>query len=152
MSTVNGLPAHILLNHLVVVLGPLAAVLAVLCAVWSAARRRLIWLTLVLAVITLIVTPLTTDSGEWLAGKVGNSPAVGKHAELGDTLVYFIAALVITVTALAVVHLRVARGRAVKAVVQVVVAVLVIAAAGATAVQTYRVGDSGARAAWGSIT
>jgi hypothetical protein len=32
MSTVNGLPAHILLNHLVVVLGPLAALLAIVAA------------------------------------------------------------------------------------------------------------------------
>ena len=32
------------------------------------------------------------------------------------------------------------------------VAVLVIAAAVATLVQTYRVGDSGARAAWGNVT
>ena len=152
MSTVNGLPAHILLNHLVVVLGPLAAVLAVLCAVWSAARRRLIWLTLTLAVVTLIATPLTTNSGAWLAGKVGGSPAVGKHAELGDTLVYLAAALTITVTGLTVVHLRLARGRAVRPVAHLVVSALVVAAAAGTVVQTYRVGDSGARAAWGGIT
>lgn len=152
MSTVNGLPAHILLNHLVVVLGPLAAILAILCAVSAGARRRFIWLTLALAVITLIVTPLTTSSGSWLAGKVGDSPAIGKHAELGEILVYFVAALVVTVTALAVVHLRRARELSVHTVVHVIVAVLVIAAAAATLVQTYRVGDSGARAAWGSVT
>lgn len=152
MSTVNGLPAHILLNHLVVVLGPLAAVLAALCAVWAAARRRLIWLTLVLAVITLIVTPLTTSSGDWLANKVGGSPAVDKHAELGETLVYFVATLVVSVTALAVIHLRQARGQGVKFIAYVVVAGLAISAATATLVQTYRVGESGARAAWGSVT
>lgn len=152
MSTVNGLPAHILLNHLVVVLGPLAAILAILCAVWAAARRHLIWLTLALTVITLIVTPLTTSSGSWLAGKVGDSPAIGRHAELGETLVYFVVALVVTVTALAVVHLRGARGKSVRTVVHAVVAVLVVAAAAATLFQTYRVGDSGARAAWGSVT
>ncbi|MHA7653446.1 DUF2231 domain-containing protein [Mycobacterium sp. ML4] len=152
MSTVNGLPAHILLNHLVVVLGPLAAILAAMCAVWTAARRRLIWLTLTLAVVTLIATPLTTSSGAWLAGKVGDSPAIGRHAELGETLVYIVTALAVTVTALGVVQLRLARGRAVKPVVHVVIAVLVVAAAAATLVQTYRVGDSGARAAWGSVT
>ena len=76
MTTVNGLPAHILLNHFVVVLGPLSAILAILCALWPAARRRLIWLVLVLSVGTLILTPLTTDSGEWLLGKVGASPPV----------------------------------------------------------------------------
>jgi hypothetical protein len=151
MSTVNGLPAHILLNHLVVVLGPLAAILAIMCALWPGARQRLIWLVLALTVITLIVTPLTTSSGAWLAGKVGNSPAVDRHAELGETLVYIIATLVAAVTVLAAVHLRLARGRTVKSAVHAVVAVLVIAASSATLVQTYRVGDSGARAAWGSV-
>ena len=41
MSTFNGLPLHILLNHFIVVLGPLTAILAILCVVWPAARRRL---------------------------------------------------------------------------------------------------------------
>lgn len=152
MSTVDGLPAHILLNHLVVVLGPLAAILAIMCALWPAARQRLVWLTLALAVITLVVTPLTADSGEWLAGKIGQSPAIDSHANLGQTLSYFAAALAATMVALAVVHLRRARGRAVKPVVQLVVMLLVVAAAAATLVQTYRVGDSGARAACGSVT
>lgn len=151
MSTVDGLPAHILLNHLVVVLGPLTAILAIMCALWPAARQRLVWLTLALAVITLIVTPLTADSGEWLAGKLGQAPAIDKHADLGETMSYFVAALAAAVVALAVAHLRRARGRAVKPVVQLVVTLLVVAAAAATLVQTYRVGDSGARAAWGSV-
>lgn len=151
MSTVDGLPAHILLNHVVVVLGPLAALLAMLCAVWPAVRSRLIWLVLVLSAVTLIVTPPTTSSGGWLADKVGNPPAVQHHGQLGDSLVYVIATLVAAVTMLAAVHLRQSRGRTVKSAVHVVVAVLVIAAATATLVQTYRVGESGARAAWGSV-
>lgn len=152
MSTVDGLPAHILFNHFVVVLGPLTAILAILCALWPAARSRLIWLVLALSAITLIVTPLTTSSGEWLAGKVGNSPAIRTHAELGDTVVYCVAALVATVTALTAVHLRQVRGRAVKSAVHLVVVALVIAGAAATLAQTYRVGETGARAAWGSGT
>ncbi|KZS74104.1 hypothetical protein A4G29_14730 [Mycobacterium kansasii] len=151
MSTVDGLPAHILLNHLVVVLGPLTAILAIMCALWPAVRQRLVWLTLALAVITLVVTPVTADSGEWLAAKLGQSPAIDSHANLGQTLSYFAAALAAAVVALAVVHLRRARGRAVKPVVQLVVTLLVVAAAAATLVQTYRVGDSGARAAWDSV-
>ena len=61
MSTVNGLPAHILLNHFIVVLGPLTAVLAIICALWPAARQRLIWLVLLLALITLVLTPVTAS-------------------------------------------------------------------------------------------
>jgi hypothetical protein len=150
MSTVNGLPAHILLNHFVVVLGPLTAILAILCALWPAARRRLIWLVVLLSVGTLILTPLTTSSGAWLVGKVGATPPVRIHAELGGTLIYVVAALVATIVLLAAVHIGQARGHTVKAALHAVVGVLVIAAAMATLVQTYRVGESGARAAWGS--
>src|ERR1700722_18558070 len=129
VSTVNGLPAHILLNHFVVVLGPLSAILAILCALWPAARRRLIWLVLVLSVGTLILTPLTTNSGGWLMGKVGASPPVKVHAELGETLIYMVAALAAAVILLTVVHIRQTRGRPVQAGLHVAVGVLVIAAA-----------------------
>ncbi|WP_006243300.1 hypothetical protein [Mycolicibacterium tusciae] len=42
MSTLDGLPAHVLLVHFVVVLAPMTAVLLVVCAVWPAAQRRLV--------------------------------------------------------------------------------------------------------------
>ncbi|MCV7410164.1 hypothetical protein AWC05_22120 [Mycobacterium florentinum] len=153
MSTFNGLPAHILLNHFVVVLGPLAAVLAILCVVWPAARRRLIWLVLLLAVGTLVLTPLTTTAGVWLSARVGApSPVLTNHEQLGSTLIYIVAALAATVTALAVLHVREARGVDMKLTLHAVVGVLVVIAAVATLVQIYRVGDSGARAAWGNVT
>lgn len=153
MSTFNGLPAHILLNHFVVVLAPLAAVLAILCALWPAARRRLIWLVLLLAAGALVLIPLTTSSGAWLADRVGPaSPDLTRHENLGATLVYIVAALVATVALLAAVHIRQARGRTVTFALHSMVGVLVIAAAVATLVQTYRIGDSGARAAWGNLT
>src|SRR6202012_1229085 len=105
------LPAHILLNHFVVVLAPLTAILAILCAVWPAARRRLIWLVLLLAVGTLVLTPLTTSSGVWLSAPVGGAtPALANHEQLGSTLIYIVAALAATVTVLAVLHVREARG------------------------------------------
>jgi uncharacterized membrane protein len=153
MSTFNGLPAHILLNHFVVVLGPLAAVLAILCVVWPAARRRLIWPVLLLAVATLVLTPLTTTSGVWLSARVGApSPILTNHEQLGSTLIYIIAALAATVTVLAVLHVRESRGVDMKLTLHAVVGLLVVIAAVATLVQTYRVGDSGARAAWGTVT
>ena len=151
MSTVNGLPAHILLNHFVVVLAPLTAILAILCALWPAARRRLIWLVLLVSVVTLVLTPLTTNSGAWLRDKLGPSPAIKSHQELGETLIYMVAALVATIIVLAAVHIRQARGHTVKLSLHAVVGLLVIAAAVATLVQSYRVGESGARAAWGTV-
>jgi hypothetical protein len=151
MSTLNGLPAHILLNHFIVVLGPLTAILAIICTVWPAARRRLIWLVLLLAVVTLALTPLTASAGAWLSPRVSASPVLATHQELGETLVYIVAAQVAAITLLAAVHIRRARGRTVKFSLHALVGVLVIAAAVATLVQTYRIGDSGARAAWGNV-
>jgi glucan phosphoethanolaminetransferase (alkaline phosphatase superfamily) len=153
MSTFNGLPAHILLNHFIVVLGPLTAILAILCALWPAARRRLIWLVVLLAVGTLVLTPLTTTAGVWLSARVGPAtPVLTNHEQLGSTLIWVIAALVAAVIVLAAVHVRQERGLGATITLQAVVAALVIAAAVATLVQTYRVGDSGARAAWGNVT
>ena len=66
MNTITGFPAHALLVHAIVVLAPLTALLAILCALWPAARRRFVWLVLALATVTLLLTPLTTTAGEWL--------------------------------------------------------------------------------------
>ena len=66
MTTITGIPAHALLVHAIVVLAPLTALLAMLCAVWPAARVRLVWLVLAFAAVTLVLTPLTTSAGNWL--------------------------------------------------------------------------------------
>ena len=151
MSTFNGLPAHALLVHFIVVLAPLTALLAILCAVWPAARRRLVWLVDALAAGVTVLTPLTTEAGEWLEQRLGDSPAVQAHAELGDTMLYFSAALLVAAALLVVAHLRDVRGAEAKTVVSVVIAVLVIAASVATTIQVIRIGDSGAQAVWGGV-
>ncbi|MCX4091314.1 DUF2231 domain-containing protein [Nocardia sp. alder85J] len=151
MSTIDGLPAHVLLVHVIVVLVPLTAVLAVLCAVWPAARRRLVWLVAVLGVLTLAVTPLTTSAGEWLEQRVGPTPGLRTHTDRGDAMIYFTAALAIVAVLLVVLHVREGRqpvGRALAG----VIAVLTIAASVAAVVQVYRVGDSGARTVWGGVS
>jgi ABC-type branched-subunit amino acid transport system permease subunit len=151
MSTFNGLPAHILLVHFIVVLAPLTAVLAVICAVWPPARRRLVWLVLALAAATAVLTPLTTDAGEWLQRQIGRSPTVHTHAKLGDTMIYFSVALLVAALLLVFVHVREHRGRAMKSAGSWLVAAVVIIASVATAVQVYRIGDSGAKATWGGV-
>ena len=62
MSTFNGLPAHILLVHFIVVLAPLTALLAIAASIWTGVRSRLVWLIAALAVFTLALTPLTTEA------------------------------------------------------------------------------------------
>lgn len=149
MTTIAGLPAHALLVHFIVILAPFTAILAILCAVWPAARQRLVWLVLALAAVTVVLTPVTTDAGEWLEHQVGRSPTVHAHAELGDTMIYFAIALLMAAVLLAVIHLRAVRGKSVKPVVTWIVAAVIIVVSVATGVQVYRIGDSGARATWG---
>jgi uncharacterized membrane protein len=149
MTTLNGLPAHALLVHFVVVLAPLTAVLAIMCAVWPSARQRLVWLCLALAAITTVLIPLTTDAGEWLEKRVHPSPQLHTHTQLGDTMVYFSAVLLLGAALLAFVHIREGRGRSVKPALHGLIAAAVIVASVATGVQVYRIGDSGANATWG---
>jgi ABC-type branched-subunit amino acid transport system permease subunit len=148
LSTFNGLPAHVLLVHFIVVLAPLTAVLAIVCTFWPAARQRLVWLVLALAVITAVLTPLTTDAGEWLEKRNGRSPVLHAHTELGDTMAYFSIALVVAAALIAFVHFREARGKSVKPVARWLIAAIVVIASVATTVQVYRIGDSGAKATW----
>ncbi|GGG02114.1 hypothetical protein GCM10007304_15120 [Rhodococcoides trifolii] len=149
MSTVDGLPAHILLVHFIVVLAPLTAILAIVCSLWPAARRRLVWLVAVLAVVTLVMTPITTDAGEWLEKRVERSAAVHKHTELGDTMLYYSIALVVAAAALVFLHLRERRQAGAPTLLKAGVAVVSIVAGIASIVGVYLIGDSGATATWG---
>jgi uncharacterized membrane protein len=149
VSTFSGLPVHALLVHFIVVLAPLVAILATVCAVWPVARRRLVWLVLGLALLVVALTPLTTDAGEWLERQVGPSAQLHQHTELGDTMIYFAIALLVAAALIAGIHVRETRGHTVERTASWVVAAVVIVISIATAVQVYRIGDSGARATWG---
>ena len=150
MSTFQGLPAHILLVHFIVVLAPLTAILAVVCALWPAARRHLTWLVLILAAATTILTPLTTDAGEWLAHRTGRSTLLHTHTALGDTMLYFSIGLLVAAALLAYVYLRERRERPLKPLLRWAVVAVVVIVSVAASVQMYRIGDSGARSAWGN--
>ena len=149
MSTIQGLPAHILLVHFIVVLAPLTAVLAIVCAASAAARRHLTWLVLILAATTTILTPLTTDAGEWLEHRTCRTAILHTHTELGDTMLYFSLGLLVAAILLTVVHLRERRGQPLKPLLHWAIAAIVVIAGAAASVQVYRIGDSGARSAWG---
>lgn len=90
-TKINGLPAHVLLVHLVIALIPLAGAALVASAVWPAARRRLGVVAPLLALAALVSVPITTQAGEWLRDHLANNigrtnPAIRKHVELGDGL------------------------------------------------------------------
>ncbi|WP_341925997.1 DUF2231 domain-containing protein [Nocardioides psychrotolerans] len=149
---INGIPVHPLVVHAVVVLLPLAMLGTIAIAVRP--RWRVTYGPLVVgsALVATILCPVATSSGEALEERVGDP---GEHAELGESLVWFGLALVIFSAAL--VYLQRQQDKAVAAdagaatsknTVLTVVAVLAVVAGLATTVQVYRVGDSGAQAAW----
>ena len=141
---INGLPWHPLVVHVVVVLLPLAVLGTVAIALVPRWRRPYGPLVIVAAAVSTALTPVATSSGEALEKRVGDP---GEHAELGDQLIWFSVALLVAVVALVVLDRRGAPAVS-RALVNGVAAVAVVVAL-ASAVQVYRVGDSGARAAWG---
>jgi uncharacterized membrane protein len=151
LTTISGLPAHVLLVHGVVVLVPLTALLEILCALWPAARRNLVWLVLALATVTAVLTPITANAGGWLYDQQHtHRDILNTHAERGATMIYFSIALLVVAVIVAVVHWREVRATAPGLVVTVVVAVIAIVVGVGSIVQVVRIGDSGARAVWAS--
>lgn len=94
-DTIHGLPAHVLLIHVVVVLLPLGALFTVLAALWPAARRKLGFLTPLTCLVALVFVPISVSAGKWYRDKItalnsGTTPAaISKHQHLGQNLVWF---------------------------------------------------------------
>jgi uncharacterized membrane protein len=150
VTTIWGLPAHALLVHAIVVLAPLTAVLEILCGFWPAARRRLVWLVLALAVVTTVLTPITTEAGEWLEHQRRSvSPILHEHADRGDWMIYFSVALLLVAIALAVLHVLESRSDTTKKAATAVVAVVALLVGVSSIVTVVRIGHSGAESVWG---
>ena len=160
---INGLQAHVLLIHAVIVLVPLAALMLVASAVWPAARAKLGFLTPAVALVALVFVPVTTNAGEWLRdhlpGNQGNlDPLIRKHAQLGDSLLPWAIGLFLVAAAVWLLDRRFRFGwrssssatyaRVLPTWVAAVVAVVAIAVSVGAVVQLYRIGDSGAKAEW----
>ncbi len=166
-TLIDGLPAHVLFVHVVVVLVPLTALVLVVCSVWTSWITRLGLVLPALALVTLVSVPLTTHAGEWLRQHTDNNPLVRRHAELGDTLLPWVLGLFVVAVGVWWVGRRAraaaaapassgadgpapapTAGIALSVPVRVAAITLsVIVAAGST-VQVYRIGESGAKAAW----
>lgn len=147
---INGLPIHPLVVHGVVVLLPLAILGTIAIAVRREWRQRYGVLVLAVAGAATVLIPVATSSGEALEKHVGDP---GKHAALGDQLIWFTLPMLALLAAMVYLDRRASTadtesrtrgGRGLH-----VVAVLAVLASVAAGVQVYRVGDSGARAAWG---
>jgi hypothetical protein len=168
---INGLPIHPLVVHAVVVLLPLACLGTLGIALRPAWRTKYGVLVVACAAAATALIPVATSSGEALQSRVGSA---GEHAEMGDQLIWFaIPMLALSIALVWMDRRQQAEARAEPDPVTTTpattpattsattsaaakpsgatraVAALAVVAALATSVQVYRVGDSGARAAWG---
>ncbi|MEV0406742.1 DUF2231 domain-containing protein [Actinoallomurus sp. NPDC050550] len=151
-STIMGLPAHPLIIHAVVVLIPLAALSAIVVAIWPAARERYASLALGVATVALVAIPLATHTGELLEAHVKRTPLVERHTEMADGLLPFAALLWLGLAVLVFVRWYGAK-RNVQWGRYLTVAAAIVAVVGAVAsgVQVARIGHSGAAAAWHGV-
>jgi hypothetical protein len=86
-----GLPTHILLLHVVVVLLPISAVATVFVVLSGRFRHRWGVSVVGFTFVTTLFVPLTTQSGESLASRLPDVPAIARHAEIGQQLVVWAA-------------------------------------------------------------
>lgn len=144
---IAGLPLHPLVVHAAVVLGPLAALVALAWSLRSGWQPRL-RLPLVglsaAAAVALVAAYLSGDALLESRPALASKPLVGVHEQRAQLLLW----LTLAFAPVAVVAgWGVVRGRAALAALRVVVALLAVA----LLVQVVLVGDAGARAVWGSV-
>ena len=141
LDEVFGLPAHPLIIHLPLVLGPLVGLLTVLLLVPSW-REKLLKPTAALAVLFAASAAVAVKSGENFAATLQVGEFIGDHADAAKTLrlLAFGLAAALIVAVFAVPKL----GRALQTAAVALIAVLGIATVGFTV----KTGHEGAKAVW----
>jgi hypothetical protein len=147
LDTFQGLPVHALVVHATVVVLPLAAVSVALAAILPRFRAWAGPLPAIAAVISLVLVPISTMSGENLYDRIkqfgGEQPLIEDHERLAEMLIW----IVIPFAVLAVLGYVLHRRGAGKAVL-LTVSVLSVVAAGAVAVDVALIGHAGSKAVW----
>lgn len=147
-NDLSGLPLHPLVVHATVVIIPLAALTAILFAVWPRFRAWAGPLPAALSLVGLVLVPLSTSTGEALEKHTAASALLERHTRLADGLLPWMIGLVVLSLAGYALHRRSTSGHSVARAVTVAVAVLAIVASVGTSVQVVRIGHAGAQAAW----
>ena len=101
LGNLFGLPAHPLLVHIPVALIPLCAVGAIVIVVSASWRQRIGWVVVVLAGVAVVASQLAASSGEEFQEALDKeSELIHRHAELGETFVWFAIAFFVALLAL----------------------------------------------------
>jgi hypothetical protein len=150
-TEISGLPAHVLLVHLVIAAVPIASLIVILCALWPAARRRVGIILPIIVLGALITVPITTNAGKWLQARVASTPLIRKHVALGKQMLpwmiglFLVAVLIWVWERASTQHLVAAlHGSAAR----VIVGVIAVAMSIGALQQVIRTGEAGSRALW----
>lgn len=152
-DTIMGLPLHPLVVHATEVIVPSAALVVVLAALWPRFRQWARFLPLGLAAVALVLVPISTESGEALKERVGETSLIQTHADMAEGLAPWVFALFLIAAVLLWWNWNeraAAAPRAPRWVALVLAATAVLVSAG-TVVQAVRIGHSGATAVWSPV-
>ena len=164
-TSILGLPLHPLIVHATVVFVPTAAAAVPLAALWPRFRRWAGWGPLAVSVVALVLTPLSTASGENLRHQMPQNPLIARHSQLADGLLPWTAGLAVVAALLYLLHRGHRPGLSASArppgsgwsrrpggrSLLVAATVLAVVAALGTTVQVALIGHSGAKAAWAGV-
>ncbi len=156
LDSLFGLPAHIFLVHIPVVLIPLGALGAVLM-LWPRLRSAIGWWVCGILVVAGIATQLAITSGKSLRDYVHETSLVREHTRIGENirpwLLFLFLALLGVMLIDAAVRRRAerpeGRGRLLQ-IAGIVLSALSIVFAAMSVYWVYRIGHSGSKAVWHS--
>jgi len=147
----GGIPLHPLFVHLTSVAVPVAALTAIVVAVWPAARRWLAVGAPVVGLVALVSVPLATLSGEWLEHHERETALLERHTRLADGLLPWSVAVFVLLVLWWAWHRfaapRVSSGGTVRA-VAVLGPVLLVGVAAVSIVEVVVIGHAGAVSVW----
>ncbi len=140
-DTFRGLPVHILIVHAVVIGVPLMALVTTVVAFVPRWRARWAWPVAVLDGGLFVVALVAKRSGQALLSRIGTTPDIQRHVNLGNVMPWFVLALL-------VVAVVVALTRAASGPVPMAAAVLALIASLAATGWVVRTGEAGSAAVW----
>ncbi|NCY08878.1 MAG: hypothetical protein EBX38_00620 [Actinobacteria bacterium] len=155
MDTLGGIPSHPLFVHLPAVLIPLATLGVILMVVRPTWWQRYQWATLAVTGVGTLGAILAAGSGEALEEGVedtANRSQLHAHVEAGEaartmSIVFFVVALAAIVVVPWVMKRRSTQLKLLRA----VVALVLVASAGAASWTVFDAGHSGAKSVWSDV-
>lgn len=151
LDTIFGLPMHPLIVHATVVIVPTATLLVALAAVHPRFRAWAGPVPALAALLSCVLVPLSTGSGEELQSRVGETALVEKHQEIADTLIWFVIPLALFAVVAYWLHRRSTTGQVPGRGLVASVSVVAVLLSGATLVDVALIGHSGAKASWSKV-